>query len=45
MTLFTSLPSWSSALRVFDMFFLEGTPAIFRFSMAVLQICEGMAPC
>jgi len=40
MTFFTCLPSWKTVLRFMDMFFLEGTTAIFRFALAIMVRCE-----
>jgi hypothetical protein len=39
-SLFTSLNSWETVLRIWDLFMLEGTVCSFRVALALLKICK-----
>ncbi|KAF9330101.1 hypothetical protein BG006_006928 [Podila minutissima] len=40
MTLFTMSLPWASVLRVWDVFYFDGVKALFRFGLAILQMCR-----
>eukprot|EP01122_Echinamoeba_exundans_P008815 TRINITY_DN299_c0_g1_i1.p1 TRINITY_DN299_c0_g1~~TRINITY_DN299_c0_g1_i1.p1 ORF type:complete len:765 (-),score=124.27 TRINITY_DN299_c0_g1_i1:643-2937(-) len=40
LSMFTDLGSWSTTLRIWDLFFAEGRSALQRFSIALLSLCK-----
>lgn len=39
LSLYTQLPNWELVLAIYDMVFVEGTSALFRFALAILEGC------